>query len=128
MNLTKELKEELKALSKEVFGSSGRYEKILKNGMPELITTTKVETVPGENGAEATTKEVKIPVLTKQGTRQFAIKYYEPEELKTHMLEAKQKIDDFKVQMQKMQEEQQKRQEEQKLINKINEEAKGSAI
>lgn len=130
MNITRKEREEMKALSKEVFGSTSRWKTILDKGLKELTTRTVVETVPGEDGVEDTTKESKQPILYgNNNVRQFHMRYFQDlDELKLFMLDIKTKRDAFYEQLRKMQEEEQAKKEKEELIQKVQEENAGSAL
>ena len=125
MNITRAEREELKALSKEIFGKSSKYQMFL-DGIPEVITKTTIEEVPGENGAPATTKEVKVPVLY-NGVKQSRIRYFSVEETKAELLKMKAQLDDIRAQMKKQQEEQEAKKAADELAKKVQEDASGSA-
>ena len=59
---TLEEREELEALSKEVFGSTSRYATILRNGEVKAVTVVVTEYIPPDEGTggEGTTKEVEV--------------------------------------------------------------------
>ncbi len=132
MYIEKELQDQLKALSKEIFGSQSKYQKFLKNGTLELITRKQTETVPGENGEADTTKEVDVPVLTANGTKQFKQVYYTPESLLEKLQKMKVIRDEFLAQMKKQQDEQaaaaKAKKDEEDRLQKIKEDLTGSAI
>ena len=127
-HVTKEQKAELTELSKQVFGSANRWNKILDKGLPTLITRKVTEEVPGENGAEPTKREAHVPVLTESGARQFQTVYHTPESLKEFMLSALKRQEELKAMIAKMQEEQQKNKEAEELRNKVHAELVGTAV
>jgi hypothetical protein len=88
MFIEREVREELNELSKFVYGVSSKWQSILDHGFKELVTETKTETVPGENGEPDTTKEIKVAVL-KNGVNQYRIKRYSLEEVKVLLLVGK---------------------------------------
>lgn len=104
-NLTRAQREELGALSQEVFGASSRYKKLMDQGYDELVTEELDEIVPGENGAPDTTRQVKVPIKREDGAFQSVRKYHTAESVKTYMLERKEMIDQIKAQLKKQQEE-----------------------
>lgn len=126
MNITRVEREELKALSKEIFGKTSAYQRFL-NGVPEVITKTVTEEVPGENGAEPTKKEVKVPVLM-NGVKQSRIKYYSVQEVKELLVGFKKQLDDFKAEQLKMQTEAKLKKEQEQLQKQVQEQAHGSAV
>lgn len=89
MYLDRAEREELNALSKEIFGQANRWRKLVEKGYSETLTRTVVEEVPGENGAPPTTKESKVALLTNSGGKQSRIKYLTLEEVKNMMLDLK---------------------------------------
>lgn len=128
MDLSKEDREQFKILSQQLFGSSTVWKKILDRGTTELQTRTIIEDVPGENGAEPTKKESKVPVLAPNGTKQYYQKYYTVDELKAFMLDIKAKRDVMIANMIKQQEEAKKKKDEEDLLKKIQEDAGGSTL
>jgi hypothetical protein len=88
MDITREQREQLKALSTEVFGVASKYQKLYDQ--KELVTSKTVEIVPGENGQPDTTKEVEVPVLyNDNGVKQYRMKYRSTEEVLQLLLEFK---------------------------------------
>jgi len=110
MNISREERKELDALSKEVFGVSSRWHKFFK-GISELVTKTVTETVPGDKGAPDTTKEVVVPALDESGAKQFKMRFYTVEEIRKLLLGAKEQRDAYLVKI-KAQQELQKLQKE----------------
>lgn len=94
MNMPVALKKELNALSKELFGVSSKWMSLYKKGQPELITRKLVETIPGDNGAPSSTKESLVPVLTKDGVKQYRQKYFSLEEIHNMLLSMKKTKDE----------------------------------
>jgi len=92
MNISRDNRKLLDALSTEVFGTSSRWQKLVNKGYYEVVTEKKTETVPGVDGAPDTTKEVDVPVLTASGGQQMVKKYHTPESISlvmSDMLEQK---------------------------------------
>lgn len=128
MYIESEKLNELKSLSKEVFGSASRYQKILDKGTTELVTTKTTEVVPGVDGAEDTTREIQVPVLAKNGTKQYKQKYYTPDECLALLRTMKVKRDELLAMIKKQQEEQAAKAAEAEQQRKINEDLAGSAL
>lgn len=128
MYFDKETREEMAILSKEVFGSAGRWRKLLENGQNELVTKTVTEEVPGENGAEPTFKDVKMPVLEANNAKLFKMKYYTFETLKEYMLELKVKRDEILAMIKKQQEEQKAKKEAELKAEQFKSSLAGSAL
>lgn len=118
MLIDRKIREELNALSLEVYGVSSKWQKLLERGTNELITKTVTETVPGENGQPDETKEVQVPD-TFNGVNQYRHRNYTLDEVKTLLLSMKKSRDEI---IAKMKEAQAKREFE----KKIHEENKGT--
>lgn len=127
MDIPRSTREELGTLSKEIFGSTSRWQKILDKGTLELVTETVTEEVPGENGAEPTKKETQVPVLM-NGTKQFTVKRYTLDTLKGYLLELKAKREAFLAMIKKQEEEKKAQEEKAKFEKKIQETFGGSAL
>lgn len=121
-------REEMKALSLEVFGTSSKWEKLVTKGYQELVTETKTEVVPGVDGAPDTEKEVKVPVLRADGAQQFVIKRHTVESIKELMLKAKAQLAELQAAFKKQQEDAQAAKEATDLARKVQEELGGSAL
>lgn len=128
MDITYQERKELNALSKEIFGSSSRWKKILDKGLPELVThkVAKTETIDGVE----TTKEVEEALLAPNTTkvRQYTQKYYTLETLTAWMKDLKQKRDEYLAKVKKEEEERKAKEEQDKMLNKTHEEFGGSAL
>lgn len=128
MFIDRATREELNALSKEIFGSASRWKKFV-DGVPQTVTREVEETVPAEfetrtdeNGVEtqvevkaAETKKVQVPVLINpnplnkknpDGHVYKTIKRYTIEETRQMLLDMKVQLDNFRAQMKAQQEEQ----------------------
>jgi hypothetical protein len=126
--ITGELRKELQALSKEVLGSSSRWQKMLERGTQELLTEDVTEYVPGKTDEdEGTTRVVKLPVKRKDGALQYVIKHYTPESLKAMLLDLKEKRDNMIIQINKMNAEQKAKQALEAQMKKVQETIGGSA-
>src|ERR1700722_6333691 len=118
MFIERAVREEMNALSKEVFGVSSKWKSLLDHGINEAVTETTPEVVPGENGEPDRTEEVKVPV-TINGNRLSRHKSFTLEEIKELMLKMKKQRDDFIAKM--------KAQQAQKELEKrVNDVAKGA--
>lgn len=127
MDLSRELREELKALSKEVFGASSKWQKMMEYN--HVLTTKIKETVPGVDGAPDTEVEKEVPLLV-EGTKvkQSVRRYRTPEEVLELLRSFKAKRDEFIANMKAQQEAAKKAKEEQAQAAKIQEELAGSAL
>ena len=112
MNISRAERKELDLLSKDIFGSSGRWQKLVDKGYDEMVTEEVEETVPAEKeGEEPTKRTVKVPVLNAQGAHQFVRKYYTIESVLEFMVEQKKQLDEVRAQIARQRDE---------LIAKIN--------
>lgn len=94
MDIPRADRKELDKLCKEIFGVSSRWQKMVK-GVSELVTKTVEEVVPGDKGAPDTTKEVQVPLLTVNGSKQYRTKFYTLEEVKNLLLGLKKTRDEY---------------------------------
>lgn len=128
MELDKRTRLALDHLSKEVFGASSRWQKLIDKGYTELVTEEVTETVPAEKeGDEPTKRQVQVPVLNKFGAQQFVTKRYTIESVMEFMQKHKKAMDELRAKMAAMQEEQRKKKEEAELAEKVNDVLAGSA-
>src|SRR5580693_10476931 len=112
MEITRAERKELDLLSKDIFGSSSRWQKLINKGYDEMVTEEVEETVPAEKeGEEPTKRMVKVPVLAPNGTHKFVRKYHTIESVLEFMVEQKKQLDIVRAQIAKQRDE---------LIAKIN--------
>ena len=98
-------RKEIDSLSKAVFGSSSRWQKLINKGYSELVTEEVEETVPAEKeGYVPTTQKVKKPVL-KNGALQYVPKHHTVESVLEYMVEEKKKLDTLRAEITKKREE-----------------------
>lgn len=124
--LTREEREFLKTLSKEVFGAASRWQKLVERGYEDLVTEETTEYVPNDKDADAegTTRQVNVPVL-KNGMKQSVIKRHTVDSIREYMVERKAMIDKIKALM----EEQRKAQlAKEQASEKVQGEGAGSAL
>ena len=127
MNLTRNERKELDTMSKEVFGSTSHWQKLVNKGYIQQITEKKTETVLGVDGAPDTTKEVDSPVLRADGAHQAVTKYHTVESIKALLLEMKTQRDKIMAMIQAQQTEQKAKAEQDEIAKKVQEEAGGAA-
>lgn len=127
MEITHSLRKELDALSKEVFGTASRWQKMVDKGYKELLTEEVTETIPAEKeGEEPTTKVVKAPVLL-NGSQQYIVKRHTLESVKEFLLEGKKQLDEVRAQIKKHQEEALTKKQAEEKAKQIHKELSGSA-
>lgn len=96
MNVDRETKEQLNALSKEVFGSASRWVKLVEKGYQKLVTEEVEETIPAdENGENGGVNVVQKPVLTGSGGKQFTTERHTVDSVRTLMQNLKKQRDDY---------------------------------
>lgn len=79
MNLTRTQREELNALSKQVFGTASKWKKLVENGFPEEFTREREVLVPKASGQM---------VAKKFTDRKYVTKRYTVEEIRKFMTDA----------------------------------------
>ena len=122
----------LNALSKEVFGASSRWQKLVNHGYLELVTREVEEIVPADkNGENGGINVVQVPVLTASGAKQSVIKNHTVESVEAYMLDLKSKREVFYARLATMQAEQRAAQEaataSEALSREVHAKAAGSA-
>lgn len=127
-----EEREQLDALSKEVFGASSRWQSLVTKGYSELVTEEVEEYVP-----EATDKDgkvtpgfnrkVRVPVKRKDGALQSTKKYHDIKSVTIYMLDRKAQLDKIKAEVKRMQDEARAKKEADALAKRVHEDAQGSA-
>lgn len=101
MNIDFATRKQLDALSKEVFGSSSRWQKLIDKGYTDLITEEVEEEVPSEVEGEAPTKKTVTKPVLKNGAQQFITKYYTIDSAREYMIAQKAVLDNIKAQIAK---------------------------
>lgn len=126
--MDRQTREEMNALSKEVFGASSRWQKLLTKGYPKLLTEEVEETVPAEKeGEEPKVIKVQKPVLRADGAKQSVQAYHTVESVKEMMLALKVKRDEFLAMIAQQQKEQEEAKKKAELQEKVQSELAGAA-
>lgn len=126
---TREQRDQLKALSTEVFGASSKYQKFFET--KELVTRKEEQPILDEKGnplESGATQTVDVPVLSKSGLKQYRMKYRSVEEVIELLQDFKAKRDTFLAEMQAKKEAAKKKQEEIENAIKVGEQLTGSAL
>ncbi len=97
MDIPRAVREEMNALSKEVFGVPSKWQKLLRKGTMQLQTKEIEEEVPGKEGEAPTKKKVTVAKLNEHGQKYSVQKYYTIDEIKKIMLDAKAAMDAAKA-------------------------------
>lgn len=129
MNISRAEREELNTLSKDVFGTSSRWQKLIKDGHSEVVMEEVEEYVPNaeDENKEGTTRKVKIPIKRTDGALQLVNKRYTLESVKEMMLERKKRMEEIRVLIAQQQQEAKDKQEKELLSKKVHEDLSGSA-
>jgi hypothetical protein len=128
MEIARSIRQELNALSKDVLGTSSRWQKLVNKGYTELVTEEVEETVPAEKeGEQPTTKRVQAPVLSPTGARQYVVKYHTVESVQQLLLEQKAQLDNIRAMIKKQNEEVKAKQEAEATAKQLHQELSGSA-
>lgn len=119
---------ELNALSKDVFGVSSKWQKLVEKGYLEEVTEEVTETVPAEKEGDApTTKTVRVPVLTASGGKQSVLKRYTVDSVREFLLERQKSLNILRALLKKQHEEKLAKAKEEAEAKKLNAEHGGSA-
>jgi hypothetical protein len=126
-----EKREQLNALSKEVYGASSRWCKLVDDGRLEVQTEEVTEVVPSEKEGEPdTTRQVKIPLRYHGNPKTLirAKRRLSLAEVEAEMVERKRQLDEFKAAIAKAQEDQRKAKEQEQLEKNVAQHLTGSAL
>jgi hypothetical protein len=134
MYLSKEEREELSNLSKEVFGTRSRWQKMVERGSSELLTRKTIKEVANEAG-DITHQETEEAILTTSGRQQFITKHHTIDSVREYMVSLKKQRDEIIAMINKQNEESKakaeaekaKAEQEQALMN-VNSQGGGSAL
>lgn len=126
--MNRNTRKELDPLSKEVFGSSSRWQKLVSKGHPELLTQEVEEPVPSDKeGGTVEIRKVQVPLKTATGANQYYTKHYTVESIREYMLNQRAMMDQIRAQIKKMNEEAKAKREAEEKAQRLIDEASGSA-
>jgi len=100
--MDRKTRDELNSLSKQVFGTSSRWQKLVNDGFQEVITEDVTEQVPQDDGTTVE-RVVKVPKKV-NGAVQSVTKRYTVEGVMQLMLDLKKRQDDYKAVIKEMEE------------------------
>lgn len=126
--MTKVEREEFKALSLGVFGTTSRWHKMLTRGSKMVRTEKKMVKVKGKDGAPDTEELKDVPVLHGNGGYIYDLKRYTPESLKEELLSMLETINAIRAQVAEAAKKKQEEQEQEKLRQQVQGETGGSAV
>lgn len=122
-------REELNALSKDVFGTSSRWQKLVDKGYLELLQEEKEEEVPAEKEGEApTTRKVTVPILNEAGQKQHVVKRHTFQSVKEFMLQQKTQLDTIRQMIKDQNEQAQAKERAEAKAQELHQQVSGSAI
>ncbi len=125
--ITRKEKDELNTLSKDVFGISSKWQKLVDKGYSELVIEEKEETVPAEKeGDTPTTRKVHVPVL-KNGAKQYVTKRHTVESIRDYMLNQKTQLDGIRQMIRDQQEAAQAKERAEVQAKELHKQLSGSA-
>lgn len=128
-DLSRAERDELNALSKDVFGASSRWQKLVNKGYAELKTTEVTELVPGKTDEEeATERKVMVPLKTDFGAHQSTHLHHTVESVRAFMVERKKQLDEIRAEIKRRQDEARAQREKEQLVQKVHTELQGSAV
>lgn len=129
MNVDVKTRKELNELSKEVFGSSSRWQKIITKGYAEVSFEEVTETVPAAKEGDAeTTQTAQKPVMVGTNAYKQLVKYQTLETVREYMLERKKQLDEIRTKIAQMQAEAKAKQEAAKEVQDKLQAAAGSSV
>ena len=103
--MKREKREELNALSKDVFGTASRWQKLVSKGYTALQAVEEQEVVPADKeGEEPTVRTVDVPVLTENGAKQYAVEYHTVDSIREFLVAQKTQLDAIRKQLKEQQE------------------------
>lgn len=129
-DLTHEEKTELNDLSREVYGSSSRWQKLINKGYAKLVTEETTEYVPNpeDEEKEGTTQKVNVPVLYKNGAKQSVQTYHTVDSVKAEMVDRKAKLEEIRALIKKQQDEARAKREQEEFVKKAIQDTTGAAV
>ncbi len=127
--LTRDERQALNDLSKEVYGASSRWQKLVNDGFTQLVTEEVTEYVPNaeDESKEGTTSKANVPVLYK-GLKHSVQTRYTVDEVRAIMLDRKTKLNEIKAMFKKQQDDAREKKEQEHLASQVQAELGGSAL
>lgn len=124
-------RQELNTLSKELFGSSSRWQKLVNKGFAQLVTEEVNEIKPAASEDDKSTDEertvkVKVPTKRADGALQSTTVRHTVESVMELMLKLKVQRDEYLEKVRLAKEEQKAKQEAEALAKRVHEEISGS--
>jgi len=127
MQYPREVIDRLNKLSKEVFGASSRWRKLIDKGYVKQVTEELDDIVPGENGEPDTVKKVQVAVRRADGAYLSTQERHTVSSVEAYMLDLKKKRDELLATIEKQRQEQELKRRQTELEQKVHLEVSGAA-
>lgn len=126
MMYPREVTERLNKLSKEVFGASSRWKKLVEKGYAKQVTEELDDIVPGENGEPDTVKKVQVASRRADGAYLSTQERHTLASVEEYMLDLKKKRDEFLAMIEKQRQEQEAKRRQAELEQQVHREVSGA--
>jgi hypothetical protein len=127
MMYPREVIDRLNKLSKEVFGASSRWKKLVEKGYVKQVTEELDDIVPGENGEPDTVKKVQVASRRADGAYLNTLERHTLASVEEYMLDLKKKRDEFLAMIEKQRQEQEAKRRQAELEQQVHREVSGAA-
>jgi hypothetical protein len=127
MMYPREVTDRLNKLSKEVFGASSRWKKLVEKGYVKQVTEELDDIVPGENGEPDTVKKVQVASRRADGAYLNTLERHTLASVEEYMLDLKKKRDEFLAMIEKQRQEQEAKRRQAELEQQVHREVSGAA-
>lgn len=128
MYISKQDRDALNALCKDIFGASSKWQKMVKDGIQTIVTKEVEEVVPATETEPESTRKVTVPDLDETGKKRAVLKFHTVEETLTMLMDIKTKMDDQRAEQAKRRLEAEMAKKAADLQAKIHAETMGSAL
>jgi hypothetical protein len=126
MMYPREVTDRLNKLSKEVFGASSRWKKLVEKGYVKQVTEELDDIVPGENGEPDTVKKVQVASRRADGAYLNTLERHTLASVEEYMLDLKKKRDEFLAMIEKQRQEQEAKRRQAELEQQVHREVSGA--
>jgi hypothetical protein len=126
MMYPREVTDRLNKLSKEVFGASSRWKKLVEKGYVKQVTEELDDIVPGENGEPDMVKKVQVASRRADGAYLNTLERHTLASVEEYMLDLKKKRDEFLAMIEKQRQEQEAKRRQAELEQQVHREVSGA--
>lgn len=120
---------ELNELSRDVFGASSRWRKMIYPGVAEIVMEDVKELVPrNDDSGESDEQDVQVPVKRRDGAMISVIKHHTADSIRDYMINRKAELDNLRANMEALQVEAKVKKEQEELEKKVHADLVGSAV